>query len=134
MVSLMESRLGRVGTDIALAATTAAANGLTQSLGTPLLDLVQRSLQISEAAAHRRVWRDREPALASPRRPQAPVVPIISSAGAKSQEPRHSWAAAAAGEASHVVVADPSTPRSTPPKGQGPGRWSNTSTRPQTVR
>lgn len=104
MVSLMESRLGRVGTDIALAATTAAANGLTQSLGTPLLDLVQRSLQISEAAAHRRVWRDREPALASPRRPQAPVVPIISSAGAKSQEPRHSWAAAAAGEASHVVV------------------------------
>lgn len=42
MVSLMESRLGRVGTDIALAATTAAANGLTQSLGTPLLDLVQR--------------------------------------------------------------------------------------------
>lgn len=104
MVSLIESRLGRVGTDIALAATTAAANGLTQSLGTPLLDLVQRSLQISEAAAHRRVWRDREPALASPRRPQAPVVPIISSAGAKSQEPRHSWAAAAAGEASHVVV------------------------------
>lgn len=32
------------------------------------------------------------------------MVPIISSAGAKSQEPRHSWAAAAAGEASHVVV------------------------------
>jgi cation-transporting P-type ATPase I len=104
MVSLLESRLGRVGADIALAATTAAANGLTQAVGTPLLDLTQRTLQISEAAAHRRVWRDREPQLASPERPQAPVVPVISSAGAKSQAPRHSWAAAAAGEASHVVV------------------------------
>ncbi|BBX75745.1 cation-translocating P-type ATPase [Mycobacterium shinjukuense] len=104
MVSLLESRLGRVGTDIALAATTAAANGLTQAVGTPLLDLVQRSMQISEAAAHRRVWQEREPQLASPKRPQAPVVPVISSSGAKSHEPRHSWAAAAAGEASHVVV------------------------------
>jgi cation-transporting P-type ATPase I len=104
MVSILESRLGRVGTDIALAATTAAANGLTQSFGTPLLDLAQRGLQISEAAAHRRVWRDREPHLASPQRPQAPVVPVISSAGAKSHAPRHTWAAAAAGEASHVVV------------------------------
>ncbi|OBK68950.1 cation-translocating P-type ATPase [Mycobacterium sp. 1165178.9] len=104
MVAILESRLGRVGTDIALAATTAAAYGLTQAIGTPLLDLTQRTLQISEATAHRRVWRDREPALASPERPQAPVVPVISSAGAKSHEPRHSWAAAAAGEASHVVV------------------------------
>src|SRR6201987_1565184 len=104
MVSILESRLGRVGTDIALAATTAAANGLTQAVGTPVLDLTQRTLQISEATAHRRVWRDREPQLASPERPQAPVVPVISSAGATSQVPRHSWAAAAAGEASHVVV------------------------------
>ena len=62
MVSLLESRLGRVGTDIALAAATAAANGLTQAVGTPMLDLAQRSFQLSEAAAHRRVWRDREPA------------------------------------------------------------------------
>jgi cation-transporting P-type ATPase I len=104
MVSLLESRLGRVGTDIALAAATAAANGLTQAVGTPLLDFTQRSLQLSEATAHRRVWRDREPQLASPKRPQAPVVPVISSAGASSQAARHSWAAAAAGEASHVVV------------------------------
>ncbi len=104
MVSLLESRLGRVGTDIALAAATAAANGLTQAVGTPLLDFTQRSLQLSEATAHRRVWRDREPQLASPDRPQAPVVPVISSAGASSQAARHSWAAAAAGEASHVVV------------------------------
>ncbi|KLO32236.1 cation-translocating P-type ATPase [Mycobacterium haemophilum] len=104
MVSLLESRLGRVGTDIALSATTAAANGLTQAVGTPLLDLAQRGLQLSEAAAHRRVWRDREPQLASLKRPQAPVVPVISSAGAKSHAPRHNWAAAAAGEASHVVV------------------------------
>jgi cation-transporting ATPase I len=104
MVSVLESRLGRVGTDIALSASTAAANGLTQAVGTPLLNLAQRVLQISEADAHRRRWRDREPQLASPNRPQAPVVPIISSAGAKSQAPRHQWAAAAAGEASHVVV------------------------------
>ncbi len=104
MVSLLESRLGRVGTDITLSASTAAANGLTQAVGTPLLNLVQRVLQISEAEAYRRLWRDREPQLASPARPQAPVVPVISSAGAKTQAPRHNWAAAAAGEASHVVV------------------------------
>ncbi len=104
MVSVLESRLGRVGTDLALSASTAAANGLTQAVGTPLLNLMQRVLQISEAEAHRRRWRDREPQLASPSRPQAPVVPIISSAGAKTQAPRHNWAAAAAGEASHVVV------------------------------
>ncbi|MGB8387617.1 HAD-IC family P-type ATPase [Mycobacterium sp.] len=104
IVSVLESRLGRVGTDIALAASTALANGLTQAVGTPVLDLAQRSLQISEAAAHRQRWREREPELASPNRPQAPVVPVISSAGPKSQAPRHNWAAAAAGEASHVVV------------------------------
>ncbi|WAJ45494.1 cation-translocating P-type ATPase [Mycobacterium sp. Aquia_216] len=104
MVAILESRLGRVGTDVVLAATTAAAHGLTQSFGTPLLDMTQRTLQITEATAHRRVWREREPHLASPDRPQAPVVPVISSAGANAQVPRHSWAAAAAGEASHVVV------------------------------
>jgi cation-transporting P-type ATPase I len=104
VVAVLESRLGRVGTDIALSASTAVANGLTQAVGTPLLDLAQRSLQISEAAAHRQRWREREPELASPQRPQAPVVPVISSAGAKSQAPRHNRAAAAAGEASHVMV------------------------------
>jgi cation-transporting ATPase I len=97
MVALLESRLGRVGTDIALAATTAAANGLTLAVGTPILDFTQRCLQLSEAAAHRRVWRDREPQLASPTRPQAPVVPVISSAGARAQAPRHNWSGAAAG-------------------------------------
>ncbi|MGO9382808.1 MAG: HAD-IC family P-type ATPase [Mycobacterium sp.] len=104
VVAVLESRLGRVGTDIALSASTALANGLTQAVGTPLMDLAQRSLQVSEAAAHRQRWREREPELASPKRPQAPVVPVISSAGPKSQEPRHNWAAAAAGDASHVVV------------------------------
>ncbi len=104
VVAVLESRLGRVGTDIALSASTALANGLTQAVGTPLLDLAQRSLQVSEATAHRQRWRDREPELASPTRPQAPVVPVISSAGPKSQAPRHNSAAAAAGEASHVVV------------------------------
>src|SRR6201993_5205509 len=104
LIAVLESRLGRVGTDLALAASTAAANGLTQAVGTPLLNLTQRVLQISEADANRRRWRAREPQLASPERPQAPVVPIISSAGAKTQALRHNWAAAAAGEASHVVV------------------------------
>jgi cation-transporting ATPase I len=104
VVSLLESRLGRVGTDIAISASTAVANGLTQAVGTPVLDLAQRGLQISEAVAHRHRWRRREPALASPNRPQAPVVPILSSAGPGSQLSRHNWAAAAAGEASHVVV------------------------------
>ncbi|OIN78693.1 cation-translocating P-type ATPase [Mycobacterium malmoense] len=104
VVAVLESRLGRVGTDIALSASTAVANGLTQAVGTPLLDLAQRGLQISEAAAHRERWREREPELASPKRPQAPVVPVISSAGPKSHAPRHNWAAAAAGEASHVMV------------------------------
>src|ERR1700744_253929 len=104
MIGVLESRLGRVGTDLVLSASTAAANGLTQAVGTPLLNLVERVLQVSEAEAHRRRWRDRAPQLASPNRPQAPVVPVISSAGAKSQALRHNWAAAAAGEASHVVV------------------------------
>ena len=40
VVAVLESRLGRVGTDLALAASTAAANGLTQAVGTPLLNLV----------------------------------------------------------------------------------------------
>ncbi|AWV48870.1 cation transport ATPase [Mycobacterium leprae Kyoto-2] len=104
MVSLLESRLGRVGTDIALSITTAAASGLTQAVGTPLLDLACRGLQLSEAAAHQRVWRDREPQLASPKRPQAPVVPVISSAGEKSHAAGHNWTAAASNEASHLVV------------------------------
>jgi cation-transporting ATPase I len=104
IVSLLESRLGRVGTDLGLAASSAVANGLTQAVGTPLVDLAQRGLQISEAAAHRRRWADREPQLATTTRPQAPVVPVISSAGGRSQTPRHNWAAAEAGEASHVVV------------------------------
>ncbi|QNI05098.1 cation-translocating P-type ATPase [Mycobacterium kubicae] len=104
VVSVLESRLGRVGTDIALSGSTALAYGLSQSVGTPLLNLASRTLQLSEATAHRQRWHDREPELASPNRPQAPVVPVLSSAGAESHAPRHSWAAAAAGETSHVVV------------------------------
>ena len=103
VVSVLESRLGRVGTDLALSATTAMAYGLTQSAGTPLLDLAQRGLEVTEAAAHRQRWRSREPELASPNRPQAPVVPVISSTNG-SQAPRHDSLVAAAGEASHVVV------------------------------
>src|SRR3984957_14349863 len=58
MIAVLESRLGRVGTDLVLSASTAAANGLTQAVGTPLLNLVERVLQISEAEAHRRRLRD----------------------------------------------------------------------------
>lgn len=104
VVAVLESRLGRVGTDLALSASTAVASGLSQSVGTPLLNLAQRGLQLSEAAAHRQRWRVREPELASPGRPQAPVVPVISSAGPESHVPRHNWAATAAGDASHIVV------------------------------
>lgn len=103
VVAELESRLGRVGTDIALSGSTALAYGLSQSVGTPVLDLLQRGLQLSEAAAHRQRWREREPALASPSRPQAPVVQVLSSSEDE-HAPRHNWAAAAAGEASHVVV------------------------------
>ncbi|KAA1250449.1 cation-translocating P-type ATPase [Mycobacterium simiae] len=104
VVAVLESRLGRVGTDLTLSASTALASGLSQSVGTPLLNLAQRGLQLSEAAAHRQRWRLREPELAAPTRPQAPVVSVISSSGPDSHVPRHNWAAAAAGEASHIVV------------------------------
>lgn len=113
VVAVLESRLGRVGTDIALSGSTALAYGLSQSVGTPLLNLTQRGLQLSEAAAHRQRWREREPELASPARPQAPVVPILSSAADEHTpgttgpppprvKPRTSWWTV------------PSTPRSTP--------------------
>ena len=103
MVSILESRLGRVGTDIALAATTAAANGLTQKFGTPLLDLTQRdpaNLRGHGAPAAcgetgSRTW---------PRPNGRKLRWSPSSRRPGRQLPRHHWAAAAAGEASHVVV------------------------------
>ncbi|EUA40769.1 putative cation-transporter ATPase I [Mycobacterium avium subsp. avium 2285 (R)] len=132
MVSILEARLGRVGTDIALAATTAAAHGLTQSFGTPLLDLTQRTLQISEAAAHRRVWRDREPQLASPDRPQArwcrssrrpsPRCPGTAGRPRPPVRRRTSWSAG------------PSTPRWTRRRARWRGRWKATSTPRPTAR
>jgi cation-transporting ATPase I len=99
--SVMESWLGRASTEIALSASTAVVHGLAHSFGTPLLDLAQRGFQISEAAAHRRTWGQREPEMASPQRPQAPVVPVISSNGAG---PQASSYAQPDGEASHLVV------------------------------
>src|SRR5579884_231217 len=99
--SVMESRLGRASTEIALSASTAVVHGLAHSFGTPLLDLAQRGFQISEAAAHRRTWGQREPEMASPQRPQAPVVPVISSNGTS---PQASSFPQPDGEASHIVV------------------------------
>ncbi|MDG3010401.1 cation-translocating P-type ATPase [Rhodococcus sp. D2-41] len=104
VVAALESRLGRVGTDVVLATMSAATNGFGRAPAAPMLDLVQRVAQISEARAHRHTWAGRERDLASAARPQAPVVPITSSAIEDLDEPRHSWAAAAAGEISHVVV------------------------------
>lgn len=99
--SVLESRLGRASTEIALSASSAAVHGLAHSFGTPLLDLAHRGFQISEAAAHRRTWGQREPEMASPQRPQAPVVPVISSIGAG---PQPSGSPQPDGEPSHVVV------------------------------
>ncbi len=104
VVALLESHLGRLGADLVMSASTAATHGLSGSVGGPVLDLLQRGVQVSEALAHRRTWRRREPELASPLRPQAPIVPVISSAGKDLQTPRHGWTAAAVGELSHVAV------------------------------
>ncbi|MFI7664469.1 HAD-IC family P-type ATPase [Nocardia sp. NPDC049526] len=104
VVSALEARLGRVGTDFVLNAVTAATNGLGQAPSGPLLDLAQRVAQVAEAVEHRRIWAAWEPDLARPSRPQAPAVTVKSSAHAERDEPRHSWAAAAAGDVSHVVV------------------------------
>ncbi|MGF6885211.1 cation-transporting ATPase I [Nocardia sp. GAS34] len=103
VVAVLEARLGRVGTDLLLNAISAATHGLAQAPGSPLLDLMQRTGQISEALAHRQTWRTREPGLADAERPQCPAMAVISAAQ-DSAGPRHSWAVAAAGEASHVVV------------------------------
>ncbi|WP_309226810.1 MULTISPECIES: cation-translocating P-type ATPase [unclassified Mycolicibacterium] len=102
VVTMLEQRLGRVATDLLLTAAGSATHGLGQAPGAPLLDLVQRAAQIAEALAYRDTWTAREPVLASPSRPQIPVVAVQSSAG--SAPPRHRWAAAAAGETSHVMV------------------------------
>ncbi|AYF78112.1 cation-translocating P-type ATPase [Nocardia yunnanensis] len=104
VVAALESRLGRIGTDLLLSASTAASHGLGRSVGAPALDLLQRGLQVSEAAAHRATWREREPELASPVRPQTPVVPVVSAVGADLQDAQHNWAVATVGELSHVAV------------------------------
>ncbi|WP_051187884.1 cation-translocating P-type ATPase [Nocardia tenerifensis] len=101
VIAALEARLGRVGTDFVLNAVSAATHGLGQAPSGPLLDLAQRMAQVSEAIENRRIWAAREPNLARRDRPQAPIVPVNSTARDK---PRHSWAAAAAGEVSHVVV------------------------------
>lgn len=104
VVAALESRLGRIGTDLVLNAATAASHGLGRSAGAPMLDLLQRSLQVSEAMAHRTTWREREPGLAAPIRPQTPIIPVLSAAGTDAQGAQHSWTAAAIGELSHVAV------------------------------
>ncbi|MEU7629577.1 cation-translocating P-type ATPase [Nocardia sp. NPDC049220] len=104
VVAMLEEHLGRVATDFLLNTATAATHGLGHAPGSPLLDFTQRVAQVSEALAHRRTWALREPVLAVPTRPQAPMAPIRSSVVSDADAPRHSWATAAAGEISHVVV------------------------------
>lgn len=104
VVALLEARLGRLGTDLVLNTISATAHGLTQAPATPLLDLLQRTAQLSEALAHRQTWREREPELAAATRPQCPATAVISVVSQDSGGPRHYWAAAAAGEVSHVMV------------------------------
>ncbi|MGI8848500.1 MAG: HAD-IC family P-type ATPase [Candidatus Dormibacteria bacterium] len=104
-VAALEAQIGRVGADLLLTTASAAAHALAQAPAGPLLDLATRAGQISEARASRRAWARREPDLASPSRPQGPVVAARRGAGG-TPRPRRGWAAAAAaaGEASHVVV------------------------------
>ena len=127
MVSVLESRLGRVGTDIALSATTAAANGLTQAVGTPMLNLAQRVLQISEADAYRRRWphpTGHKPRWCPSSRQPAPSRRLHGTTGQRPRQARlrTSW------------WTEPSTPPSTPQRDQWPGRWSTMSTKQPTVR
>ena len=134
MIAVLESRLGRVGTDLVLSASTAAANGLTQAVGTPMLNLVERVLQISEAEAHRRRWRDPGRSWPPPlgrrlrsspsfRQPAPkPKRPGIIGQRPRPVKPRMWWST------------DRSTPPSTPRKDRWPGRSRTTSIRPPTVR
>lgn len=80
IVALLESKLGRAGTDLLTTMFSATAHGLGLAPAAPLLDLVARTAQISEALARRRTWCAREPGLAAATRPRGPAPAVISAA------------------------------------------------------
>lgn len=88
IVALLESKLGRAGTDLLTTAFSATAHGLALAPAAPLLDLVARTAQIAEALARRRVWAEREPGLAAAGRPRGPAAAAISAALAAGTESR----------------------------------------------
>ncbi|SEG05113.1 cation-transporting ATPase I [Thermomonospora echinospora] len=57
---ILEDRLGRHGTELALTLTTALVHGLTQDPGSMGVDALHRTLLLAELAERRAVWRRRE--------------------------------------------------------------------------
>nr|WP_210746796.1 cation-translocating P-type ATPase [Nocardia speluncae] len=96
IIALLESKLGRAGTDLLTTVFSATAHGLGLAPAAPLLDLVARTAQISEALARRQVWCAREPGLAAAARPRGPAAAAI-------------FAAAQAGAERHPASADAGT-------------------------
>ncbi|MEU4432943.1 cation-translocating P-type ATPase [Nocardia rhamnosiphila] len=80
IVALLESKLGRAGTDLLTTMFSATAHGLGLAPAAPLLDLVARTAQISEALARRQAWCEREPGLAAATRPRGPAPAAIFAA------------------------------------------------------
>ncbi|MEV3965086.1 HAD-IC family P-type ATPase [Nocardia sp. NPDC050193] len=80
IVALLESKLGRAGTDLLTTVFSATAHGLGLAPAAPLLDLVARTAQISEALARRQTWCAREPGLAAATRPRGPAPAAIFAA------------------------------------------------------
>lgn len=88
IVALLESKLGRAGTDLLTTMFSATAHGLGRAPAAPLLDLVARTAQISEALARRQTWCAREPGLAAATRPRCPAPAAIFAAARLGAEPR----------------------------------------------
>ncbi len=72
---MLEQRLGAAGTDLALAASTAAVHGLTQGVPSLLVDTGQRAQSYLAARARRDCFTDRETDLCGPGRPLTGVAP-----------------------------------------------------------
>jgi cation-transporting ATPase I len=88
IVALLESKLGRAGTDLLTTMFSATAHGLGLAPAAPLLDLVARTAQISEALARRQTWCEREPGLAAAARPRGPTAAAIFAAEQAGSDPR----------------------------------------------
>ncbi|TMM34777.1 MAG: cation-translocating P-type ATPase [Actinobacteria bacterium] len=78
----LKRRIGPIGTDVVLALTSAAVQGLAQGPTGPAVDALYRLELLAEAVSRRTVWEDREPDLCctdwslpdeAPERPPRPV-------------------------------------------------------------